>query len=1103
MKTKHLFFATALVASLAACTNEDFVGVQQEVAQQNRLEAGNVQINFMDGAESRLTYNGNYAWEGTDTIGALLMDTYVAGGATWVAKYPLVNYIQTSYPFTYANGNWGTPGKMLEGNYFFTYPWVDFSGSRAAAYAIDAQHQNGVAGKVVAENFAKNQIFVGYSQIEAGEGAKLTKVEMTRLLGAVQLRIKNNGTKAVHINKVVLRGNQVKTGLTLDPTTAEYKGTGSQVYHYENSGAKWFNYANYMGDEEATGIYTIPEEYAEGAIEYSKADAARSIVDYTPDAAGTNFVQLFVDGAKEDRAVAAGETGYALVMLNPYAYATYNKTTKEWTANATAELVLDIYTDEGLIGGIDLTAIQEEVKNKPGKVLTDDFVHSTVPGVANTINVIFNDESIVMDNAMDIYTETDLMQLITWNLNVAPEEGEETFEVNATLKDDVELNAEMFEALKSNSAMVLNIKNATSENHVLTLDAELPANVLDYENLVIATAVEAEGEIVFTKETQDISAITALEGASFSVNVLGANVPASVTIEEGATMTVGADAATAVGVVYNNEGVMTVAQGGKVQGTVNNAGTLTINGQVNTLNNTTVVNMGAAASINGGSNNGTADEPAYIYTAQNVTIKNVANGAYGRIKYEATATIQVASGSTGKIFAEIGTATLAYTTYKDTNVNLFILKSGKVTISEPLTLSNVEVAEGAISEISVNNFTAANAAGATTFVISNLKVVEGGSLTTVGAITLGTTKIEEDAEWSNNGTISLSGKITNNGLVYNNNIVTETATTNSTGVNYTTTPEASLVNNWKINGIVAYDPDSALTKQNTMNAAVTAWLKDRQVNASTGFYAGNPYDVNGFINTLNNWKDYGTTGFPTLTTALSNFNKKWITTNTASDTYEEVLKDEDVAVTEFTTAVTTYLTGVSNGTISGNTLAKSLFIDAETGAFKSTINLIRETGAFETQTKAYDAIRLQLAKSSGDVNYVKTAWTLTDSEIEAALAKTTNGKFLTVWTGTDMDKLAKIWKNYSDLIVDQEAAALTTGIVTTNAYETLTTTATGAQIVAWAVAVKDMQPAAGSSLKGITKEAQEALADFTYLNLVEANYNYVATQIDALLKLEE
>ena len=138
MKTKHLFLATALMASFAACTNEEIVSEQQNVAA-GRPTVDNVKLTFGENADSRLVYNKGYKWEATDVIGALLMDTpnglpFTTEGwatKTWKEKYTLSSNIHTSYPFTYSTEDktWGCNAKMLEGNYFFAFPWESYDGT--------------------------------------------------------------------------------------------------------------------------------------------------------------------------------------------------------------------------------------------------------------------------------------------------------------------------------------------------------------------------------------------------------------------------------------------------------------------------------------------------------------------------------------------------------------------------------------------------------------------------------------------------------------------------------------------------------------------------------------------------------------------------------------------------------------------------------------------------------------------------------------------------------------------------------------------------------------------------------------------------------------
>ena len=161
MRTKHLFLATALVASFAACSNEDLFEAPQNVAKDGRPTVSDVKLNFTGDADTRLTFGSTgYAWESTDVIGALLMDKVntLDANKTWLEKYTLTEFIHTSYPFTYntEDKTWGCNAKMLEGNYFFAFPWESYDGNRQVTHSITGQQQNGVKGSVVAESYAKN-----------------------------------------------------------------------------------------------------------------------------------------------------------------------------------------------------------------------------------------------------------------------------------------------------------------------------------------------------------------------------------------------------------------------------------------------------------------------------------------------------------------------------------------------------------------------------------------------------------------------------------------------------------------------------------------------------------------------------------------------------------------------------------------------------------------------------------------------------------------------------------------------------------------------------------------------------------------------------------
>lgn len=738
MKTKHLFFATALVASLAACTNDDFTIDRQQPVADGRPAVSDVKLNFTGSdADTRLAFGkGGYAWEANDTIGALLMDNVntLAEGKTWLEKYSLTEYIHTSYPFTYstADRTWGCNTKMLEGNYFFAFPWESYDGNRQVRHSLTKQEQKGVKANVVAEAYAKNQFFIGYAQIKAGTNAKdaLTDVEMTSLLGAVQLRIVNTGTQTYHINKIVLRGDDIKSELTFDPTKAAY-GENS-AWNLANGTV--FNYANYTNNQE--DLYTAGGDYVyniKAGDKYDRKEALRAVVKASGDAASA---QLIITGTPEERALVstkdnAKAMAYALIMANAH-------------KPASGKLILDIYTDEGLVSGIDLTKINVATGNTY-KAITDSKVETVSPEVANTIKVQIDDNSFAIPDKMDVYDGEDLLQFIEWNATVTGVRA-----ATATLHKDVTLTKEMTDALTKN--LSLTIKADASE--VLSIAEDVAKNVLENEKLTIDADIKVLGTVDLTKETNRFEkAITVAETGTLNINVDGVELQGD--IENNGTLNVGDNVTLKKvnGTITNNaKAVMNVGKLADVKATVTNKkeATLNVNGFMIGMANeadATVV-MGEAANLAGVTNAGV------IRTAKDAV---VAGTNTGEIVYVEGAKISAAGGT---ISYETSGKTFGKDAFKDNKVNKLILKRGETKISDDLSIANITIAEdGVVLKV----------ADKKTLTVTDLTVE--AVATTDGTINADNVVVEKDATLTNNGTIKATSDFDNKGVVANNGTV--------------------------------------------------------------------------------------------------------------------------------------------------------------------------------------------------------------------------------------------------------------------------------------------------------------------------------------------
>jgi len=798
MKTKHLFFAAALAASFTACTNDDIIEVQQQgVATVERPTVENVQLNFIgEGAESRLTYNGQYAWEATDTIGALLMDQPTGKGKMWHEQYTLSQWVNTSYPFTYSteDGTWSCPGKMLEGNYFFAYPFSSYDGGRSMTHSLLNQSQKGIKSDVVAKALAANQIFIGYSQIKKGSAFDvLEDVEMTSVLGALQLRIKNTSDKTYHVNKFVVRGeNDIISELTFNPTAAAYKGTlpedeegtlpdNTEKFSYKKDAEYWFNYANYVGDEENKTLYQIDEET--NAKYYNRAEALRKVVN--AGAESREVIYLNVEGTEAERAWAKGQTAYALIMVNPLA-------TFEGTIS------VEVYTDEGAFEAVANLAQAETLNNEP--------ITKLLPGVSATVVDECDFETVVDTDEFPIYTEEDMLQFIAWNKTLNT-----TLPVTATLHTDITLTKAMFDDMKSAAKVTWNFVGAAQavaaadeaeegeEEEVveptvykLILAEDLPANVLNYKKLSINDNLDVvvEGTINFT-QTVSVDELTIEEGAVMNINVAVNNKTAADTdvklpkiINKGTLNIAGVQVLGAGNIVNAEEGTINVAANSDVKG----AADLTDDNDAATDENMALVNSGiinSAAYMQYVKNNA----GGVINLTGAAVLKNLTNAAEDKANKLAEGTVNAAAGTSvsgtnagliacadntvtissnigGKVALEV-TGNVAKEAYKNLNYNTLKIK-GVTTFADIQTgISHIITTEG--SELKLAAATAAYKLELTSLEINGATTITTVlSGTTANKVRVASMNVKKGATLTNNGVLEVSTTWENEGLVINN-----------------------------------------------------------------------------------------------------------------------------------------------------------------------------------------------------------------------------------------------------------------------------------------------------------------------------------------------
>ena len=669
-------------------------------------------------------------------------------------------------------------------------------------------------------------LLLDYAQIKAGTSDKdvLTgnTVTMVPVLGAIQLQISNTGTKPYHINKVVLKGEGLSSTMTFAPKNAAYGPENGNPQKWNLDGnTNIFNYANYTGNETDVAttngydyVYNIKEN-----DEYERNEALRRVVRTD----GTDeFAQIIINGTEQERLLKPqnGNTAYVLIMAN--------------ADEDVSELLMDIYTDEGMVQNVDLTVVNEAGSNGAPlyQVITSTTVEEIGPSVSNTIRVQIDDNSFVTPNTMNVYNTADLAQFIQWN-------AQETGRRNVTarlVKPDIELTKEMVEILtRKNNNVKLTIvdedETGTKTNEVLTLAKDVPANILNLgENLTLDCGIKVLGTVNVDKDSQ-LPTMEIAEDAVLNINEDNEN---GINVTNKGTMNIAQKVEVSWGYITNgNE--LNIAAEADINATVYNqpTGVIAANGYLSYVSNDKnyndeeeygVINMGKGAIIANGDNYGE------IRTAEDAQVSLTGNN--GEVIYVDGATVSVPEGTTVayECEAESIDKTL-YETLTDNGVNKLTLTKG---------ITTIKVADVEFDEIAT----------------------EGGSLTvgddltlTVGVLNIEKSAVLKGVVAATNVTVKKGATLTNNGIInvdktgwfYNYGTVANNGTVDI--------PFGARFGNygkWNYNeaDIEYTDPDALNDKQKAMKAAVEEWADNWITyveNSRTEYYAGNPYDYTKFI----------------------------------------------------------------------------------------------------------------------------------------------------------------------------------------------------------------------------------------------------------------
>lgn len=766
---------TALMALFAACTNDEFISNKQGIQSGDAALRPSVDVTLNvlgDGdADTRLTYNGKYNFEdGKDVIGALLMDKLVGTDRPfndleeweekpWLTRYELVDYINTDYPFKRNNGQWSTDAKMLEGNYFFAFPFASYEGYREAVHSIGEQVQH---GQDINKAYAENQFFIGYSRIHAGtqgEEVMNASLELVPVLGTVGIQVKNVGTGEMTVKKIVLatnvesanRAKGLSTLIKIDPTDAMYKGSidgaekaegyildNDELTWADKTGQEYFNYANYEEMQNVNGEWQYIDKFneryevggdlvnnTEKSANYNRREALRAVVKGI--ASSDQRAELTIE---DSPVLKSQEYANFAIMTNIYEY-------EDFGGGKDNAIYAYVYTDKGMVGPVSLYDVKTEVAANPTvnglTVISNNPLVKINPNHKITVALSVDNNSVQGPQTMAIYNEEDLTQFIEWNKNLK--------RVNtAELMNDITLTKEMSDMLTNAAWGDCTFIIKSEADKKLKIAADAAKDILDY---VIADCdVEVLGDLVlgtnsFVQGTYDTSDNDGTKSYTADKQKLtiaeGVSVTVSSAIEYKST---GAKKNQAL-VVAENEGTLTIDKNVDKLTVTENKGEMNVNA-IASLNGTSankpnaVINISAAGQLNCGTtgyltNAGQKlgnDEIEYAVINNNGKIFNLVNEEYGKVIVgEAKSVLTNVNSNDGIIDV---TANIESELNKREGTISFTVAEGK-----SVTMANVakyEISELIVDGGDVTSATATDAAAATPKLAKVVVTKNGGTI---------------------------------------------------------------------------------------------------------------------------------------------------------------------------------------------------------------------------------------------------------------------------------------------------------------------------------------------------------------------------------------
>ena len=578
-----------------------------------------------------------------DRIGAVLIDNKTADGS----EDPMDDYevsgteIFTNYMYQNDGTAWRTNANLVEGNYYFYAPYVEYQGRGLLKFAtplvqtIDVDAEGNIEPNSGIANYAEaaeSPMVIGYKFLASTDDNTDVTISMKHLFAYPEFKFTNNSGEAVTLSRVLIEntGEGFVAGGGLNNEAIGGKSgklfiTGEQdaIEEAKDAYEAW----NKKGDAPefaSWGAWQQVFAYDEGGqtipTGLDKDLNAQSIEDLkTADlVANPTYSELIRVDFSDDVVVADGETISFRVIMPAGTYST-DKLTLYYvvpSGKAYAVKMKDVTTEKEITTLLQDRYTRQDYTNK-GQLKT---------GAKQFESEI--DEDATLENAPSVVTTTEAL------IDLIMEEKSNTEALNITLAgDDIEFNQDVMDAIagmksqsikfsgkinivgNTNSALVINENITFDEAVVKSGRTNLNNKSLTYGTLTIekgatlrAINVAKENGVIVNKGTLEVGAATIPSVENWSnINYVGAGSITKLTVKgdteaelKAQTITVGENSSftyqyDALYTVVNN-GTLNIPADADIAGSITNNGVIELQG---TATNKATLTNADGAEING------------------------------------------------------------------------------------------------------------------------------------------------------------------------------------------------------------------------------------------------------------------------------------------------------------------------------------------------------------------------------------------------------------------------------------------------------------------------------------------------------------------------